>query len=113
MKRIVLMLLVMLTCLSCNNDEKKINEFSDLYYEILLIREKFPNTATANPQIRKFLADKGFSESKFRTYSMELFRNDPKLFTSVIDSVRMRAERNFIEYGKERQRLLDSSNQNK
>ena len=108
--RTTLILFIALIFISCNSEESKVNEFKDIYFDILKIREKEPDTTKANPLVRKLLNDYGYNEESFRQYSMELYSKNPQAFTAVIDSVRTKAEKDLIEYGKERQRLLDSTN---
>lgn len=109
----ILIFVISLFIISCNSEENQVNEFKDIYFDILKIREKEPDTAKANPLVRKLLNDYGYNEESFRQYSMELYSKNPQAFTAVIDSVRTRAEKDLLEYGKERQRLLDSTNKAK
>ena len=109
----ILIFVISLFILSCNSEENQVNEFKDIYFDILKIREKEPDTAKANPLVRKLLNDYGYNEESFRQYSMELYSKNPQAFTAVIDSVRTKAEKDLLEYGKERQRLLDSTNKAK
>ncbi|GAB1371590.1 hypothetical protein MASR1M45_16520 [Candidatus Kapaibacterium sp.] len=97
--------------LSCNTDESNVKEFTDIYYDILMIREKYLDTNIANPKIADLLKKYGYDEQSFKEYSYEIFSKNPQMFTAIIDSVRNKAERNLLEFGKERQRKLDSINQ--
>lgn len=106
----IYILIISLLIISCDSDENRVNEFRDIYFEILKIREKEPDTIKANPLVRKLLNDYGYNEESFRNYSMELYSKNPEAFTAVIDSVRAKAERDLIEYGNERTKLLDSIN---
>ena len=111
MKKIILFGLFSISLLiSCQNESSQIEEYSNIYFEILMIREKFQDTTEANPKVRKLLSDYGYTESSFGKYSMELYSNNPQAFTTVIDSVKNRAERQLLEFGRERQRILDSTN---
>ena len=110
MKKIIFFLSTLsILILSCQSDESKINEFKDIYFDILMVREKYQDTAIANPKVREVLKKYGFTELSFRDYSMELFSNNPQAFTQVIDSVKTKAERKLVDFGKERMKL-DSAN---
>lgn len=109
MKKILLSFILILF-ISCSSQEEQVNKFRDIYYEILMIREKQQDTAIANPMVRKLLSEYGYTEMTFKDYSMELFRNDPQLFTIIIDSIRTLAEKNLIDFGKEKMKLMDSTN---
>lgn len=95
---------------SCSSQDEQINKFRDIYYEILMIRQKFQDTTEANPKVRKLLDNYGYTELSFRDYSMELFKNDPQAFTAIIDSIRTLAEKKLFEFSREKMRLLDSTN---
>lgn len=85
--------LLFILLVSCDNKKSKISEFSDIYYDILLIREREQDTTIANPLVRELLNKYGYDEQSFQQYSMELFTNDRQNFTKIIDSVRLKAER--------------------
>ena len=99
---------IILIC-SCQSDESKINEFKDIYFDILMVREKYQDTAIANPKVREVLIKYGYDDLSFQAHSMDLFKNNPQAFTAVIDSVRQKAEKKLIEYGKEKMRRMDST----
>ncbi|HRP01395.1 MAG TPA: hypothetical protein PLE30_01995 [Candidatus Kapabacteria bacterium] len=93
MRKIVLLIFAIFVLFSCENkNEGKIKEFTDIYYNILLIREKYPDTALANPQVKQLLNKYGYNQKSFQDASFEIFENDKMLFTKMIDSVRKKAE---------------------
>lgn len=95
---------------SCQSEQEKIDEYKNIYFDILMIREKEQDTAKANPLVRKLLNQHGYTDESFRKESMELYAKNPQAFTAVIDSVRTKAEKSLLEFGRERQRILDSTN---
>jgi len=93
MKTIILFIFFLLILSSCNEQEDpQIYKYSEIYYNILLIREKFADTAVANPKVNELLAKYGYNQKTFQTESFELFEKDKALFTKMIDSVRRKAE---------------------
>ncbi len=109
MKKLFYVLLINIFLLiSCDSDNSKINKIKDIYYDILIIRGKFLDTSEANPKVREVLEKYGFDEKSFQNYSMEMFSDNPQLFTAVIDSVRQKAEKNLLDYGKEKIKAQDS-----
>jgi hypothetical protein len=66
------------------------------------------DTAVANPKVRMILKKYGYDDESFKNYSMELFTKNPQAFTAVIDSVRLKAEKKLMDFGKERTRKQDS-----
>ena len=93
MKNIILSVIFLLLFIACDelNDEE-IYKYSEIYYNILVIREKFPDTAVANPKVIELLAKNGYNQQSFQKASFELFEKDKTLFTKMIDSVRKKAE---------------------
>lgn len=93
MKKIVLILSMLLFIISCDEiDDSRIYKYSDIYYQILLVREKFQDTAIANPKVNEILSKNGYNQKTFQNESFELFEKDKNLFTKMIDSVRRKAE---------------------
>lgn len=65
--------------------------FVKIYTEILLLREQFPDTTNANPKVRAFLQQNGFSEQQFReTYSRYAAR--PERLRQLLDTARTRIQ---------------------
>lgn len=93
MMKILSILLILLFLSACQNEsEKDIYKYSEIYYNILLIREKHPDTAIANPKVVDLLKKNGYNQKTFQDESFELFEKDKTLFTKMIDSVRKKAE---------------------
>lgn len=98
MKKIIFLLLLLFILSSCEEHlDSNIYKYSEIYYNILLIREKFPDTAIANPKVTELLAKHGYNQKSFQTESFELFEKDKTLFTKMIDSVRKKAEQEIKE----------------
>lgn len=92
MKKIVL-ILTMILFISCDEiDDSRIYKYSEIYYQILLVREKYQDTAIANPKVNDILTKNGYNQKTFQNESFELFEKDKNLFTKMIDSVRRKAE---------------------
>lgn len=93
MKKIILIISILIVLSSCDEqDDPQIYQYSEIYYNILLIREKFADTAIANPKVNELLSKYGYNQKTFQTESFELFEKDKALFTKMIDSVRRKAE---------------------
>jgi hypothetical protein len=74
-----------------------------------MVREKFQDTAIANPKVREILKKYGYNDETFKEHSMELFSENPENFTKIIDSVKTKTERLLMEYGKEKLKKIDSA----
>ncbi len=93
MNKLILMLSFVFVLFGCQNqDDTKLSKYSEIYYNILLIREQYPDTAVANPKIIELLNKYGYNQKTFQDDSFELFDKDRVLFTKMIDSVRKKAE---------------------
>lgn len=106
----LLLITTIIVLISCNSSDEELTKFKDIYFEILVIREKHQDTSEANPMVRKLLQDNGFNEHSFRDYSMDIYNEDPHRFTVIIDSIRAKAEKKLTDFGKERMKTLDSTN---
>lgn len=65
--------------------------FAKVYTEILILREQYLDTTTANPKVRTLLQQNGFSEQQFReTYSRYAAR--PERLRQLLDTARTRIQ---------------------
>jgi hypothetical protein len=78
--------------ISCTNSEDRINKFTNIYYDILIAREMYPDTSVGNKKVAEILKSYNYNYKDFQQESMDLFMKDRTAFTKVIDSVRKRAE---------------------
>lgn len=88
----VLFLLILVTLGCEDKDDKAVASFSDIYYQILIIREKYPDTTEGNPKVKELLKKYDYTMTTFQNKSFELFEQDRALFTRMIDSLRKKAE---------------------
>lgn len=92
MKIKILIVFVVFIFIACSNSEDRINKFTNIYYEIMVARETYPDTSLGNRKVIEILKKHGYSMNEFQKESMELLMKDRATFTKVIDSVRKRAE---------------------
>lgn len=91
MKKIIFIILLLLI-FACNDNKDDLHKYGDIYFEILQIREKYSDTAIANPKVRELLLKYGYTEEQFLDESIKLFSKDRILYTKMIDSIKRKAE---------------------
>jgi hypothetical protein len=100
MKIIICSLIIIFAFNSCDflpwekNKEKE--RFINTYKEILIIREKYPDTTIANPKVRIIIKINGYTQDSFRDKFYE-YSKDGEEFMKMLDSARTRASRQLIK----------------
>jgi hypothetical protein len=87
----LLLLLLLSSCSDWNEDDDR---FVNTYRDILAIRLMFPDTAEANPKIRKIIKRYGYTKESFKKAYFE-YTKDPEKFRAMLDSARIRAQRDY------------------
>lgn len=96
-KSIVTVLIVIVCFLSsCNQTREDKDRFVNAYLDILIAREKFNDSTSANKEVMKVYDRYGFTETSFRDKYFE-FAENPNEFIQIVDSIRELAKRKVKE----------------
>lgn len=82
------------SCSSGWTDEDE--RFVQTYTDILIVRELTPDTTVANPQVRKIIAEHGYTWESFRAQYAQ-YTAEAEKFRAMLDSARNRALRSAKE----------------
>jgi len=88
----IIALLFLYSCSEDNSDRKR---FFDIYKEILILREQFPNAKMADKKIDSLLKANDLDPNKFEDKFIE-YSKDPEQFSKDIDSLRVRAAKESL-----------------
>lgn len=78
---------------SCSSGWSEEDErFVETYTDILIVRELTPDTAVANPQVRKIIGEHGYTWESFREQYVQ-YTAKAEQFRAMLDSARNRAQR--------------------
>ena len=110
MKIIILFLLSLFMLSACSDWNEDKDRFVNAYRDILAIRLMFPDTAVANPKVRKIIKRYGYTMESFKSAYFE-FAKDPEQFRAMLDSARIRAQRDYQRLDSLSQQK-DNKNQN-
>lgn len=87
---------VLVCCLalgSCSSGWTEEDEqFVQTYTEILIVRERVPDTAVANPQVRDIIRNNGYTWESFQQEFAD-YTQEAEKFRRMLDSARNRAQR--------------------
>lgn len=89
-------LAAVLCCLTaaCSSGWSEDDErFVTTYTDVLVVREMTPDTAVANPIVRRIIADHGYTWESFRAEYQQNYLSNAEKFRAMLDTARSRAER--------------------
>lgn len=88
MKTLIIALLafIFISCGESENSSKQ--EFIDIYKEILIAREKAPDREAGNLKVQEILQEHEYSEPQFREEYTKYYKENPKEFAEILDSLR-------------------------
>lgn len=69
--------------LSCNSEDKRFDEFFDVYKDILIAREFSTDSTIAKLSIDSILTNRDLSEKQFRNLMFELMEDREKFFNRM------------------------------
>lgn len=75
------------------------DNFIETYKEILIVREKYPDTSKTNKEVIKIYEKHEYTEQSFREDFFK-FAKDKEEFIEMIDTARERAKRELLELEK-------------
>lgn len=97
LKKYLLMLALLAGLNSCFLWDGDDENFMNVYKEILIVREKFPDTSLANPKVRDIYLKYGYSEQSFRETYEHYAKTNPEHLLEMIDSVRSAAKIDLVK----------------
>jgi hypothetical protein len=75
---------------SCSSDWSDADEdFAQTYARILIVREKFPDTAQGNTEVLRIIKEGGMEEPEFRQVFMS-YSQKPEKLRAIMDTVHTR-----------------------
>jgi hypothetical protein len=75
---------------SCSSDWSDADEdFAQTYARILIVREKFPDTAQGNAEVLRIIKERGMEEPEFRQVFMS-YSQKPEKLRAIMDTVHTR-----------------------
>ncbi len=95
-----------LTIISCSDDYKKYDRYTNTYYQVLIARELHEDSSKANNEVKKILAENGYTEKQFAEETYKIFKEDQKVLTMIIDSLRKRVIRDTDSLQKEKMKEM-------
>jgi hypothetical protein len=98
MKRIIFAALIFFVLLqvSCSDYWQDRDRFMTTYKEILIVREMYADTATANAEVKKIFRKNNYTEKAFLEEWKE-FTENPQEFIIMMDTIRERAQKEIIK----------------
>lgn len=91
MKKIIITLSIFLITMACSEDNSDKSHFFDIYKNILLVREQYPDTSVANPKVREILEKNGYTTLTFKNKFMEISQ-DREEFIKMMDSIKTKVK---------------------
>lgn len=107
-KNFVFVVLIALSLIisACSEDTNKYERYTNTYYQVLIAREIFTDSTVANKEIRKVLAENGYTDKQFAEETYRIFQEDQKTLTTIIDSLRKRVIRDTDSLQKEKMKEM-------
>lgn len=109
MKIIISAILFIVFLAACESEDSRIQRYTDIYYDIMVAKETYLDSALAAGAIDSIMKHYGYDISTFEKESYELFMKDRKNFTTIIDSVRKRAEAEMRAILSEKEKARDTT----
>ncbi len=81
-----------LLLMACETDSSRLERYTDIYFDIMIAKESYLDSALAANSVDSILDSYGYDIQSFEKESYELFSKNRRYFTTMIDSVRKRAE---------------------
>ena len=94
MKTVFLIFISIFFIAACSEWTEEQDRFVNTYRDILAIRLMYPDTAIANPKIEKIYKRYNYTKESFKADFIK-FSQDPENFRNMIDSARVRAQRDY------------------
>ena len=104
--KVNLFFILFMTITSCSDDYKKYDRYTNTYYEVLIARELYEDSIKANNEVKKILSDNGYTEKQFAEETYKIFKEDQKVLTMIIDSLRKRVIRDTDSLQKEKMKEM-------
>lgn len=93
---------------ACDSDDSRIKRYTDIYYDIMVAKETYLDSTLATLAVDSIMKHYGYDIATFEKESYELFMKDRRYFTTIIDSVRKRAEAEMRRILSERENPVDT-----
>lgn len=90
--KITIVIAILLFLMACESDSSRLEKYTDIYFDIMVAKETYLDSALAAKAVDSILSRYGYDILSFEKESYELFSKNRRYFTTMIDSVRKRAE---------------------
>ncbi len=85
---------------ACNYFRSDSDRFAETYRRVLINREMCSDSLTANRKMLEILDEQGYNIDSFHKVYMELAKDKPDEFMSMLDTMRQSVAKEIIEYRK-------------